>query len=76
MSATRPMNSKLVHVRNLLIISKGPGQGIVSATLVTDDRDELTAVTGVPIKIDGSDGAPFTATLGQTVSFANGARSC
>ena len=27
-----------------------------------------------PIKLDGSNGAPFTATLGQTVSFGNGAQ--
>ena len=74
MSATRPMNSSLVHVRNLLIIGKAPGQGVVSASLVTDDRDELTAFTGVPIKLDGSNGAPFTATLPQTVSFGNGAQ--
>ncbi len=63
--------SKVVHVRNLLIISKAPGQGVISATLVTDDRDELTAISGIPYKIDGSEGAPFTATLPQTVSFAN-----
>ena len=62
----------VVHVRNLLIISKTPGQGVLSATLVTDGRDELTGVTGNAIKIDGSAGAPFTATLTNTISFANG----
>ena len=66
--------SGLVHVRNLLIIGKAPGQGVVSASLVTNDRDELTAFTGVPIKLDGSNGAPFTADLSQTVSFGNGAQ--
>ena len=65
---------RVVHVRNLLIISKAEGQGVVSATLVTDDRDELTALTGVPIKGDGTEGAPFTANLSQTVSFGNGAQ--
>ena len=74
MSATRPSNSQLVNVRNLLIIGKAPGQGVVSASLVTDDRDELTAFTGVPIKLDGSNGEPFTADLSQTVSFGNGAQ--
>jgi hypothetical protein len=63
----------VVHVRNLLIISKAPGQGILSATIVTNGRDELTGVTGNAIKSDGSAGAPFTATLTNTVSFANGA---
>jgi hypothetical protein len=63
----------VVHVRNLLIISKTPGQGVLSATLVTDGRDELTQVTGSAIKIDGTEGAPFTGTLTNTVSIANGA---
>ena len=62
----------VVHVRNLLIISKAPGEGIVSASLVTDGRDQLTGITGVPIKADGTDGAPFTATIPNTVSLANG----
>ena len=66
--------SQVVHVRNLLIISRTEGQGIVSATIVTDDRDELTALSGVPIKVDGTEGAPFTATLSQTVSLGNGAQ--
>ncbi|MGH3340799.1 MAG: hypothetical protein ACRDPL_18475, partial [Propionibacteriaceae bacterium] len=42
---------KVVHVRNLLIISWEPGQGVVSASIVTDDRDALTAVSGTPIKV-------------------------
>jgi hypothetical protein len=62
-----------VHVRNLLIISKAPGEGIVSGSLLTDGRDQLSGITGVPIKADGSEGAPFTATLSNTVSMANGA---
>jgi hypothetical protein len=65
--------TKVVYVRNLLIISKAPGQGVLSATIVTYGRDELTGVTGTPIKVDGTEGAPFTATLTNTVSFANGA---
>jgi hypothetical protein len=65
--------NKVVYVRNLLIISKAPGQGVLSATIVTYGRDELTGVTGTPIKVDGTVGAPFTARLTNTVSFANGA---
>jgi hypothetical protein len=68
------MVRQVVSVRNLLIISRTEGQGVVSATIVTDDRDELTALTGAPIKADGTEGAPFTATLSQTVSFGNGAQ--
>ena len=40
---------------------------------MTYGRDELTGVTGNAIKVDGTDGAQFTATLTNTVSFANGA---
>ena len=68
-----PSDAKsVVHVRNLLIVSKAPGEGIVSASLVTADRDQLTGITGVPIKADGTEGAPFTATIPNTVSLANG----
>jgi hypothetical protein len=68
---TDPRN--VVHVRNLLIISKARGQGLLSATIVTYGRDQLTGVTGNAFKVDGTDGAPFTVTLTNTVSFANGA---
>ena len=63
----------VVHVRNLLIISKQPGSGILSASLVTNGRDQLTEVTGNAIKPDGSPGAPLQVTLTNTVSVANGA---
>ena len=43
----------------------------MSASLVTAGRDQLTGITGVPIKADGTDGAPFTATIPNTVSLAN-----
>jgi hypothetical protein len=64
----------VVHVRNLAIISFAPGEGIVSGSIVTADRDALTAVSGAPIKVDGTEGAPFTGTIPSTVSIANGAQ--
>lgn len=64
----------VVHVRNLLIISKAPGSGVLSALLVTDGRDELTQVTGNAIKADGSEGAPLTVTITDSVTFANRAQ--
>ena len=64
----------VVHVRNLLIISKEAGSGVLSATLVTDGRDQLTGVSGFAIKADGSQGAPLTVTLTNTVSIANRAQ--
>ena len=64
----------VVHVRNLLIISKEPGSGVLSATIVTDGRDQLTEVTGYAIKPDGSRGATLDVSLTNTVSIANGAQ--
>jgi hypothetical protein len=63
--------NSVVHVRNLLIISWAPGEGVVSGTIVTAGRDALTGVTGIPIKADGSEGAPFTGTIPSTVALAN-----
>ena len=62
----------VVHVRNLAIITWTPGEGIVSGSIVTAGRDSLTAVSGTPIKPDGSEGVPFTGTIPSTVSVANG----
>lgn len=64
----------VVHVRNLLIISKAPGSGVLSALLVTDGRDELTKVTGTAVKTDGSDGAPLAVSISNSVTFANRAQ--
>lgn len=64
--------NKVVHVRNLGIVSWGPGEGVLSGSIVTADRDSLSAVSGMPFKIDGSEGAPFTGTIPSTVSVANG----
>jgi hypothetical protein len=64
--------NKVVHVRNLMIISWGPGEGVVSGTIVTADRDSLTGVSGTPIKLGGIEGAEFTVTMPSTVSLTNG----
>jgi hypothetical protein len=60
-----------VHVRNLLIISKTKGTGILSGSLVCGGSDALTGVSGKAIKTDGSDGAAITASM-TTVPLANG----
>lgn len=59
----------VVHVRNLMIISKEPGSGVVSASMVTDGSDELTAVSGIPLKVDGTEGAPYAASLSSPVAL-------
>jgi hypothetical protein len=65
---------EVVHVRKLLIISREPGSGILSASIVTDGRDQLTEVSGFAIKSDGTQGAPLTVKLTNTVSIANRAQ--
>lgn len=59
----------IVHVRNLIIISRTAGEGILSGSLLVDNSDALMAVSGTPYKVDGSDGAPFTASLPAPVPF-------
>lgn len=61
-----------VAVRNLLITSKQPGEGYLSATLVAKEADALQAVAGTAIKPDGSDGAPITASLSAPVPLEAG----
>jgi hypothetical protein len=64
----------VIHVRNLLVISRSPGEGIISASLVTLGHDTLTGVSGVPYKSDSSKGSPFTASVSTPVVLANNAQ--
>lgn len=66
---TKP--ESVIHVRNLLVISRSPGSGIVSGSLSTLGQDSLTGVSGVPYKVDSSKGSPFTATVSTPVVLAN-----
>ena len=60
-----------VKVRNLLILSRTPGQGYLSGTLTAAGEDTLTEVTGIAVKADGADGSPLTATLSGPVPLGN-----
>ncbi|MGI3785415.1 MAG: hypothetical protein ACRYG2_32080 [Janthinobacterium lividum] len=64
----------VIHVRNLLVISRSPGEGIVSASLVTSGTDSLTGVSGIPYKADSSKGTSFTATMSGPVLLTNNAQ--
>jgi hypothetical protein len=64
----------VIHVRNLLIISRSAGTGIVSATMVTSGRDTLTGISGVPYRPDSSKGSAFTATLPGPLLLTNNAQ--
>jgi hypothetical protein len=61
-----------VKVRNLMILSRAKGEGFLSAALVASGRNELTAISGKAIKLDGSDGAPITASLPSPVTLDPG----
>lgn len=50
-----------IKVRNLLVVSDDSGKGVVSASILSPKADKLVKVEGAPIKLDGSKGAPFTA---------------
>lgn len=59
----------VVHVRNLGIISRTPGEGILNGSLVGTRPDALTGVSGKSIKLDGSDGAPLKVELNKPVEI-------
>jgi len=61
-----------VQVRNLMVLSRGNGEGFLSASIVADQSDTLTGVTGHPIKTSGDPGAEFTATLAKPLELTPG----
>jgi hypothetical protein len=61
-----------IKIRNLMILSPAVGQGFLSASLLSPDRDALVSVSGAPIKADGSNGAPFTVAKANPVAVGNG----
>jgi len=62
-----------VKIRNLLIVSRAPGEGFLSGSMTTRGKDALTDVSGVAIKGDGSAGAPIVATLPGPLQLGEGA---
>lgn len=56
------VDHEALKVRNLLIIADEAGQGVVSASLVSQEGDTLQSVSGNAIKADGSDGGALTVT--------------
>lgn len=62
----------ILKVRNLLLVSRTPGQGFVSASLISERRDALVGVSGVAILTDRTEGAPLQATLRNPVELAPG----
>ena len=60
-----------VHVRNVMILSRTPAEGYLSASMVSDDPDALLGVSGVVMKADGSEGSPLAVTLPNPVALGN-----
>lgn len=61
-----------VQVRNLMILSKEDGSGIISASMVAEERDALTAISGYPYTGDDSPGTDFTVSLTDPVGLTPG----
>lgn len=61
-----------LKIRDLKILSREPGQGFLSGSITSSERDAMTGVSGVPIKADGSEGAPFTASVSNPIALGNG----
>jgi len=60
-----------VQIRNLMILSRTQGQGYLSATMSSPERDTLIGISGTPIKPDGTDGAPLTGALPDPIALGN-----
>jgi hypothetical protein len=61
-----------VKVRNLLIVSRQDGQGLLSASLISTRLDALVGVAGVAIERDATDGAPLEANLAAPIPLEPG----
>lgn len=61
-----------LKIRNLVVVSRTDGQGIVSASLVSGTGDRLTAVTVTPAPLESSPAPPATASLSAPVEVPRG----
>jgi hypothetical protein len=61
-----------VEVRNLMILSREPGQGFLSASLSATERDSLVSVSGRPYKTDGAVGTALTVTQPDPIAINPG----
>ena len=61
-----------LKIRNLVIISKTKGEGVVSASLIGNAEDQLNSVSVTPIKADSSSGAAVMATPPTPLKLGGG----
>lgn len=57
-----------IKVRGLMILARSDTSGFLSATLVAQDNDSLTGVTGNVLNPDGSNGPALTVTVSSPVN--------
>jgi hypothetical protein len=61
-----------LKIRNLVIISRTKGEGVISATLIGNTDDQLTTVAVTPSKADGSAGAAVTTSPAPPLQLGGG----
>lgn len=61
-----------LKVRNLVVVSRAKGQGILSATLVSNAAERLTRVTVAPHTLQGTTGPAVPITLAAPTELAAG----
>lgn len=64
--------SSALKIRDLKILSAAPGQGFLSGSMTSSQPETLTGVQAIPVKPDGSRGAPVTATVASPVKLEPG----
>jgi hypothetical protein len=61
-----------LKVRNLVVISRAKGEGILSATIVSNAAERLTGATVAPQTLQGTTSAPVSVTLASPVQLGEG----
>jgi len=62
----------VLKIRNVLVISRTKGEGILSTTIVSNQGEQLTGVTIAPQTLEGTAGAPVAATLPAPIALDPG----
>jgi hypothetical protein len=61
-----------LKIRNLVVVSKTDGQGIISASILSGADDQLTGAAVVPSPLSGSPGPAVTAKVAAPIALPGG----
>lgn len=61
----------VIHVRNMMLISRESGNAYLSATISSAARDALVGATITPFDVEGAKKAPVEATFANPAAFGN-----